>query len=200
MHKRIYALDVVWAQHLEGSYVPEDALRFVDPSRSSYFYLDNGASDLIWSDHCNTAVVRWILREHGVALAGPDPKRLVEPVSADQLRAEVLAGLDEWAEWAPEPTKAGGMSRWKQVHLVVAFCRMLYTLEHGRVGSKRAAGEWALGALDPQWASLVQEALDDRADPWERVYQPADPGVAERTFAFVDYALEVANARKVEFP
>jgi predicted nucleotidyltransferase len=58
MHRRIYARDVPWARHLEGSYVPSEALRRVDPARSEYLYLDNGASELIWSDHCNTAVVR----------------------------------------------------------------------------------------------------------------------------------------------
>ncbi len=78
MHGRLYALDVAWAQHLEGSYVPKDRLRHVDPARAPFWYLDNGATELIWDNHCNTAVVRWSAREHGVVLAGPDPKSLVE--------------------------------------------------------------------------------------------------------------------------
>src|SRR5688572_5325159 len=71
MHEQLHALDVPWAQHLEGSYVPTTRLRRVDPSRSPYLYLDNGAKELIRDNHCNTAVVRWSLREHGVVLAGP---------------------------------------------------------------------------------------------------------------------------------
>ena len=195
MHKRIYALDVPWAQHLEGSYVPRDRLRHVDSSRSPYLYLDNGASELLWDNHCNTAVVRWSLREHGVVLAGPDPKNLVEPVSAAQLRSEVLTTMHDWVDWAYKPTKAGSMSRWLQPLLVLSYCRMLQTLDSGRVTSKRAAGEWALGALDPEWASLIQQALDDRPDPWIRVYQPADPEAVDRTRAFIDYALNEAAAR-----
>jgi hypothetical protein len=66
MHKRIYSLDVPWAQHLEGSYIPANSLRRLDPSRRPYLYLDNGSSELVWDDHDNKAVVRWSLREHGV--------------------------------------------------------------------------------------------------------------------------------------
>jgi hypothetical protein len=138
------------------------------------------------------------VREHGVVLDGPDPKSLVAPVSADQLRDEVVAALEEWAEWAPEPTKAGPMSRWKQTLLVLSYCRMLHTLATGRVSSKRAAGEWALGALDPEWTRLIQGALDDRPDPWGRVYQPADPELAERTLAFVKYASKEGASRRPE--
>src|SRR2546430_9937627 len=59
MHERIYALDAPWVQHLEGSYVPRRRLRRVDPARAPYLYLDNGATELVRDNHCNTAVVRW---------------------------------------------------------------------------------------------------------------------------------------------
>jgi hypothetical protein len=107
MHKEIYGHDSQWAQHLEGSYFPKDRLRRLDPSRSTLLFLDNGSSELVRDEHCNTAVVRWILREHGVTLAGPDPKTLVDPVPPPALRAEALEGVREYVAWAPEPTKAG---------------------------------------------------------------------------------------------
>jgi predicted nucleotidyltransferase len=196
LHRRLFRLDVAWAQHLEGSYVAREILRRVDPARTPLLYLDNGASELVLDDHCNTAVVRWTLREHGVVLAGTEPTSLVDPVSAEQLRAEALATLPLYVEWAPEPTKAGGMSRWKQPYLVLTFCRLLHTLDSGRVGSKREAAEWALAALDEEWAPLIQRALDDRPDPWLRVHQPADRDVVARTLAFADYALGRASRCK----
>ncbi|MEP6910839.1 MAG: aminoglycoside adenylyltransferase domain-containing protein [Actinomycetota bacterium] len=190
MHKRLYALDSPWAQHLEGSYVPKDALRHVDPARSPYWYLDNGASELVRDSHCNTAVVRWSLREHGVVLDGADPISLVEPVTAAQLRTEALSGIGEFVAW----TRTPDVSRWKQPYLVLTFCRLLHTLDAGVVASKRESGEWALDALDAEWASLIQQALDDRPDPWLRVHQPADPDVVARTLAFADYAASSAAA------
>lgn len=192
MHARIHALDVPWAKHLEGSYIPKDRLRRVDPSRAQFLYLDNGASELVWDSHCNTAVVRWTLREHGIVLAGPEPQSLIEPVSSTQLRAEALAGVREYSDWAPEPTSAGPMSRWKRPYLVLTFCRLLFTLAEGYVTSKREAGEWALRTLGAEWEGLVRAALDDRADSWARVHQPADPEAIDRTLALARCAQEQA--------
>ena len=189
MQERLYELDTPWAQHLEGSFFPKELLRRVDASRTPLVYFDNGATVPERDNHCNTAVVRWSLREHGVVLAGPEPKSLIDPVEPNDLRREVRDAMVEFADWASSPTKAGGMSRWMQPYLVLNFCRMLQTLESGEVASKKAGGGWGLEALDPEWADLIQQALDDRPDPWRRVYEPADPEVAERTLAFVDYAL-----------
>jgi predicted nucleotidyltransferase len=189
MHERLYALDVPWAQHLEGSYVPRNSLRHVDPARTPYLYLDNGSRELIWDNHCNSSVVRWSLREHGIALAGPEPKSLVEPVSAEQLRAEVRGRMHEYVDWAKSP----GMNGWRQPYLVVTFCRMLHTLSVGRIASKREAGAWALGALDDRWTALIQRALADRPEAVRRFREPADPDAAAETLAFVDYALVEAE-------
>jgi hypothetical protein len=191
LHRRLYALESVWAQHLEGSYVPRRHLQGMDWSGEPFLFLDNGANELVRDTHCNTAVVRWLLREHGVILAGPDPKDLVGPVSAADLRREALARTRDYAGWASEPP----MSRWKQPYLVLTLCRVLFTLATGRVAAKREAGEWAIGVLDDEWASLVRQALADRPDPWERVHRPAERDLAERTRAFAAYAVSEAARR-----
>ena len=185
LHRRMHALEPAWAQHLEGSYIPRQHLRRVDWSHRPFLFLDNGANELVWDPHCNTAVVRWLVREHGVTLAGPDPKTLVEPVTPSDLRREARARVHEYADWAHELTV---MSRWEQPYLVLTLCRLMFTIATGRVGAKREAGDWALGALDAEWASLIRQALADRADPWGRVRQPAEQELAGRTVAFADYA------------
>jgi predicted nucleotidyltransferase len=192
MHRRIYALPSPWAQHLDGSYVTKERLRRVDPTHAPLLYLDNGATELVRDDHCNTAVVRWTLREHGVVLAGPDPKSLVEPVSAEQLRAEARAAMRDWAEWAREPHPRfgpGAMSRRQQGLLVLSFCRMLHTLESGRVTSKPEAGAWALRALPAEWSPLIRRALDDRPGQWRQVHERADERAVARSLAFADYCM-----------
>jgi Domain of unknown function (DUF4111)/Nucleotidyltransferase domain len=183
LHGAIHELPVAWAQHLEGSYAPKDLLRFPDPSRRPFLYLDNGARELIWDDHCNTAVVRWTLREHGIVLAGAPPEDVVEPVGSDRLRAEARTTMDEAARWAREK---GAVSRWGQQYLVVSFCRLLHTRETGNVASKRAAGEWAIRELDPRWHDLISAALNDRPDPWSRVHQRAPAQAVTETLAFID--------------
>lgn len=141
MHRRIYASPVSWAQHLEGSYIPTESFRTVDPG-AKYPFLDNGARELKWDEHCNTAVVRWILREHGIVLAGPEPRSLIDPVSSEQLRTEAIERIHEYAEWALEPSEAGPMSRWKRSYLVLTFCRLLHTIQSGTVATKSKAADW----------------------------------------------------------
>jgi predicted nucleotidyltransferase len=185
LHGRLYERDVPWAQHLEGSYAPRGILRRVDPERRRFFFLDNGARELVWDEHCNSAVVRWVLRRHGIVLAGPPPVELIEPVSAEALGAEARVKIAEYADWA---RGLDGMSRWQQPYLVLTFCRMLRAVAEGDVVSKQAAGEWAIETLDARWSPLIRRALADRPDPWGRVHRRAEPEVVEETLRFVEYA------------
>jgi hypothetical protein len=190
LHERLFELPTQWVQHLEGSYVPREHLRRIDPERRPWFYFDNGAMDPAWDSHDNSAVVRWSLREHGVVLAGPDPASLVDRIPAGALRAAVIHDLAAFGIWL---RARDSWSARLQTLAVVTYCRILHTLETGIVSSKRGAGEWALDTLDPDWASLIRRALDERPDPWRKVHEVADPELVTRTLAFVDYAAESAT-------
>jgi predicted nucleotidyltransferase len=192
MHARFPSLAIEWAKHLEGSYIPKGVLRRTDPTRAPLLYVDNGSPYLEWSNHDNTAVVRWALREYGIVLAGPSLASLVDVVTEDELRSEIRRTMWERAQdlRASINSPDNQWSAWLQPHVVLAYCRMLQTLSTGRVGSKLAAGHWALSALESRWAAPIQRALDDRPDPWERVHRPADPALVVETWAFVDYALQ----------
>jgi len=192
MHERIYNLDCAWAQHLEGSYFPEDVLRRCDKRGKLLWYLDHGSRSLILSEHCNTAVVRWQVREHGVVLAGPKPATLVDPIPVETLREEILATIRDWGhEILTEPERFN--NRFYQSFIVLGYCRMLHDLQTGRVQSKRAGAEWAKATLDPSWAGLIDRAWDGRPNPAFSVRQPADPEEFERTLEFVRYVIRVST-------
>ena len=97
-HARIYKLESKWAQHLEGSYFPKAILKSKDPTKQELLFLDNTFDKLILSDHDNTLVVRWVVREYGITLAGIDAKELIDPVSSDDLKMEVLGIIQAWAK------------------------------------------------------------------------------------------------------
>ena len=162
-----------------------EGLRRPDPERRPLLYLDNGATEFALDNHDNTAVVRWSLREHGVVLAGPDPRELVDPIAADELRAEVRWALGLWQAWF---RSTDSINRRALAVAVLSHARILHTLAIGEVSSKRTAGEWALHTLDPEWAPLIRWALEDRPDPWTKVHEPADPALLRRTRQFIDYA------------
>ena len=98
LHERIYCIDIPWAQHLEGSYFPREILRYPAHKNEQLWYLDHGSHALIQSDHCNTNLVRWVVRENGVTLAGPSPATLVNPIPVETLRKDILATIHDWGQ------------------------------------------------------------------------------------------------------
>jgi hypothetical protein len=185
LHQRIFTLPTVWAQHLEGSYIPADALREVDAGQTQFAYFDNGSTALAWSDHDNTAIMRWSLRERGITLVGPEPATLINPVTRSALIAEVIGSLRDRARFLHDHP-ADLDNGWVQPYIVLTFCRGLHTISVGAVTSKPAAGKWAIDALDARWHPLIRRALADRPDPSERARRPAEQGVLAETWAFVD--------------
>ena len=186
MHGRLYDLETSWAKHLEGSYISAERLR-LGADGSLFFYLDNTARALIWSDHCNKSVVRWTLYHHGIALHGPAANTLLEPVDSEALRRETRRAMRSWLEEIQAQPQLVD-NRWYQAYAVVTRCRMLYTLREGAVASKPAAVRWALEHLDSSWAGLIERSWRDRPNPTLTSKLPANLEDAKLTLEFVGYA------------
>lgn len=199
MQARIHGLDLMWAKHLEGSYVTRAALGRFDPDSAALLYFDNGSIVAERSNHDNNFVVRWQLRERGVTLAGPPIRDLVEPIAVANLRREVLAVMRSRGDgWLAEPKNIG--NRFYQPFAVLTYCRMLHTLSTGTIVSKSAAAAWAKKHLDSRWSDLIQRAVDDRPDPSLRARTPADPAEVERTLEFMRYVIGKGDEYDVETP
>jgi hypothetical protein len=184
LHQRIYGLPSEWAQHLEGSYFPAAILRNRSQSGEPLWYLDHGSQSLIRSDHCNTLVVRWVVRERGVILAGPNPATLLDPIPVDALRQEIRATIRTWGQQILDDP-AQYANRFYQGFIVLNYCRMLHDLIKGRLDSKRAGAEWAKATLDPAWSTLIDRAWDGRRNPAAAVREPADGAAFSSTLQFV---------------
>jgi hypothetical protein len=218
VHERIYSLECPWAQHLEGSYFPQDVLRqpplrkgllsYLEhestsfqpsPSQSLLWYLDHGSRSLIQSDHCNTLLVRWVVREYGVPLAGPAPVTLVDPIPVTALRKEIFATMRDWGEEIlthPDDYK----NRFYQTYIVLNYCRMLHDLYNGFPGSKKAGAAWAKANLDPSWGGLIDRTWAGRPNPAFSVRQPADPTDFQATLEFLRYIInEARNYAKANY-
>lgn len=196
MHARIFNLESEWAKRLEGSYFPKKILKCGDLTKKELLYLDNAHDKLIMSDHDNSLVVRWVVREYGIVLAGLAPKELIDPVPADDLRQEILAIMREWAneifstQWKME-------NKWAQPFAVLSYCRMLHSLHTGRIASKLSGAQWAKGTLDNQWAGLIQRAWDERPNPSRKIQQTAEPSEVSSTLEFIHYALELGQPYEI---
>jgi hypothetical protein len=188
MHGHLHDHHDAWARHLEGSYFPLEVLRDCERRDERLWYLDNGARQLIRSSHCNTAVVRQIVREHGVVITGPDPEDLIESIPASLLRTEIRVSMRTFgAEILADPTRFA--NRFYQGFIVLHFCRMWCDLESGSVGSKRRGAAWVKERAGRPWDSLIDGAWATRPDPARSVRTPADPADFEHTLEFVRLVL-----------
>jgi hypothetical protein len=164
MHARIFASELKWATRLEGSYISLPALRRYDPDHALHpalrvdgsFGLDFHASDWI--------IQSYTLREQGIPLAGPLPRVFIDPILPVDLRRASRDILREW--WEPMLSNPFRLqSREYQAYAVLTMCRILHTLQRGRVISKPAAARWAIHTLDSHWMDLVQQGLAWPAGP-----------------------------------
>lgn len=194
MHQRLYdEIDGYWSKHLEGSYFPAHQLRKLTPNQPLLHYFDNGSTELELSDHDNTQVVRWCMREYGVTLYGKPVVELIDEVSAEVLKAEVRAVMVDWGrDLLAHPERFSG--RWYQSFAVISYCRMLHTLATGRVHSKPAAVRWAMANLEAEWHDFINRAQANRKDQFllimSKLKHPED---FARTPTFLRYALDVAE-------
>ena len=73
LHRDLPRRDGHWFKHLEGSYAVAGDLRSVEGLGREWLFVNHGADEMSWSEHCNQPWTRWILREHGITLVGPCP-------------------------------------------------------------------------------------------------------------------------------
>jgi hypothetical protein len=157
MHMRLIDSGLYWAKKLEGTYFARDVIRHYQPSDALYpslnegrFYMGGHGGEWVIQSH--------ILREHGVAIAGPAPRDLVDPVAPDELRRATRDLLVQW--WAPmlqNTDRLRGSDY--QAYAALTMCRALYTLEHGAIASKPVAARWARATLGERRAALIERAL-----------------------------------------
>jgi predicted nucleotidyltransferase len=187
LHERIAVIDSPWWNQLEVSYIPMNALRRFDPSNNKHPHLDRGTGEeLKMETHGSDWVIqRHILRERGIVVTGPDPKTLVDPVSPNDLRKAVIDGMPLWLNPILE-NPAQINTRGYQSFFVLSLCRMLYTLKHGGILSKKDAADWAKSNLDPHWTPLIDRALIGRQNSNEA----PDPEDLRSTLDMIRYGLE----------
>src|SRR5207249_10839246 len=96
MHEHIAAGASKWAKELEGSYIPQRALRH-DRRPGHLPYIDRGSTLAMVHQESGAWVIhRDVLREHGVVLSGPPPQTLIDRVQPAELRDAVRGILREW--------------------------------------------------------------------------------------------------------
>ena len=187
LHTHLRALPNPYARRLEMAYVDRVALRRFAPDQR-HPTLGQGEA-LQWSEHStNWILERWALREHGVALLGPDPRALIDPVSPDELRAAVRLRLRDWEDWANDDEDPDwSLPRAHKAYVVETMCRALHTLACGELASKQRAVAWAAKTLPQPWSLTVE-----RSRSWHGDNTP-DSALVSEVRRFVLWAASVGE-------
>jgi len=199
MHREIYKQDCYPAHHLEGSYMSLKILNDAESvNKTTLWYLDNGSTTFERSIHDNRWHVRWMLRENGVALFGPDPKTLVPPVPIDKMRIEIgdiMHVLEKgFMEELDQPLSFYN-TRFGQSFSVLTICRMLHSIQTGTIQSKLVGATWAKDALDPRWRDLIDKAWEERKGVrfCVKIRQPAKRELLDKTAEFIEYGIQMKD-------
>jgi hypothetical protein len=206
VHVDIHALGSYPAEHLEGSYISADSLKQTDlVGVEPLWFVDNGSTLLERSIHDNRWHVRWVLRERGITIIGPDPKTLLPPVRTEALRSEAVAAIRELkSRFVAEIDQPLGWfnTRFGQSFAVLTCCRMLYTYKKGTVQSKLSAVKWAEQFFEPACCDLIWKAWTERMGVrfGDKVRQPAQTTLLHETAKFIVYAQGLAGVCRGRIP
>jgi hypothetical protein len=164
LHERIPARDNEHGRAYEVSYIDRASLRRFAPGERLHPTVGSDWAFQRAEHRDNFTLERWTVRERGVALAGPDPKTLIEPISPEQLRAaaagELTVRMEHWAGGEEPPDWMD--TRHYQAFEIETICRALYTIKLGELPTKAQAVAWALRTLPDEWRALVE---------WSRLYR-----------------------------
>jgi hypothetical protein len=191
LHAQFAVSDSPWAGRIEAVYVPHSALGPTAPGASHYYAQIEKGTELFkgplesgWVFQCIT------LRDHGVRVAGPDPRTLVDSIHPQAMHAAAAEITGLWLEQAASDPTWLPWLRQRHAHtfVVLTLCRLLYSLATGSVASKSQSAEWVRKELGEPWATLI-----DRSLATQHVEGELSQSAEDTTLAFVQFVLERSN-------
>jgi hypothetical protein len=190
LHIQLGRLPNRYGDQLEGPYIDRAATRRYQPGQR-HPTIGRG-EELKWTKHgYNWLLERWMLREAGLTLFGPEPQALIDPVPPEALRQAILLRLPDWDAWARQPDDPDWqLHRGHKAYVVETMCRVLYTLATGKLASKPQAVAWAITELPEPWCSTAL-----RSQIWHND-QTLDPALNPEVIRFVLWVTEANNQNK----
>lgn len=146
-----------WDERIEVAYLSAAALKTFRQHLSKIAVISPG-EPFHFKEAGSDWLLNWyIVRERGIALYGPSPKLLIDPISKTEYIRSVQAYANEWRERIEHARRRG-----QQAYAILTLCRACYAVTNGEFASKKQAAAWAEREW-PEWSSLIRQALAWRA-------------------------------------
>ncbi|MEP6871868.1 MAG: aminoglycoside adenylyltransferase domain-containing protein [Anaerolineaceae bacterium] len=180
-----------WDDRIEAKYLSAAGLRTFRSVPARMAAISPG-EPFTWEDAGAGRVMIWYdVQESDITLIGPPPSVFIDRISEAEFVECVRGHLDEWPQWIEElPCRTGSQS-----YAVLTVCRAIYACRSRKQLSKTQAGRWAQQEL-PQWADLIETALDWRLAASGRVQYDVPDETLARVKAFVRFARESAGRQR----
>jgi predicted nucleotidyltransferase len=153
MHLDFISRNKEWEHRLEIAYLSADALKTYRWRASNIAIMSPGEPFHVKEAGKDWLLNWYIVREKGVALTGPPPRTIIEPIAKEEFIQVLTNHVREWRDWVEHDN-----TRPWQAYAILTMCRALYTVRNGEHVSKRQAALWAQEEL-PQWSHLIRYAL-----------------------------------------
>ncbi|MDQ5827056.1 MAG: DUF4111 domain-containing protein [Chloroflexota bacterium] len=183
MHMDFISRNTMWKDRLEIAYVSVDALKTYRWRASNIAIISPGEPFHVKEAGKDWLLNWYIVREKGIALVGPPPKTIIEPIAKEEFIQVLTNHVREWREWVEHDN-----TRPWQAYAILTMCRALYTYRNGEHVSKKQAALWAQREL-PEWASLIGDALK-----WREAWRDADvdhEATWPQTLKFVHFVIDL---------
>ena len=179
MHTNFAKRHPTWNDRIEVQYLSIDGLQTFKTKPTKMAAISPGDPFHILEANKDWLVNWYIVQEKGIVLFGTDPKKIIDHISTEEFIQIVKNHARSWPEWVKTIPKRRG----SQAYAIITLCRAYYSLTHGEQVSKRKAAAWMQQQF-PEWASLIQEALQWRTEQWEN--QTEVPESYDQTVQFVN--------------
>lgn len=160
MHLDFIAQHPRWENRLEIAYLSLHGLKTFKTQSSPIGIISPGEPFHIIEAGKLWLVNWYFVREKGVTLYGPPPQAIIDHISREEFIEVVREHVRGWGDWINNL-----QSLPSQAYAILTLCRALYTITNGEQASKKQAALWAIQKL-PQWATLIQNALE-----WRRTWR-----------------------------
>lgn len=159
LHSDIEAGNPGWEGRIEVSYTPVDFFSSKTPPAEPRPYW-NGKL-IPEAPYGNEWLIdTFNLRESGITLFGKDFAEISTEITVEDIQKARIR--DFYQEWFPKLSADENFAdEHVRSYIVLHLCRILYTLETGKMASKRDSADWVKVNVFPEWTGLI-----DKAESW----------------------------------
>ena len=189
VHKLIFQKFPKWDNRIEIAYISLNSLKTFKNKTYKIACLGHYEEFHIKDSDTSWPVNFYLLQKQNITLFGPEPKKLITPITQDEFIYYIKELVLEWKSWITQ-TKSYSVAY--HYYAVLTICRAYYVLHHKEQGSKLKAGQWMMKKF-PKWEDLIKRAISQKDKPFNKDCK--ESSIYPEVFGFVSEIINIIEAK-----